>query len=139
MDRLGVSLARAESVAGVVLEAKSVTGANQVESEWNIYSNLDRNQQVALLELLVEYSDVFATNPESPNTTHVTYHVINTNGQLPIKEKNIRVFPNRTKNCTRQAQVQDPVIASAVKQINTTGSVKDRQLKHPYFMEGTEL
>ena len=36
MDRLGVPLARAESVAGVVLEAESVTGANQVVSEWNI-------------------------------------------------------------------------------------------------------
>ena len=41
MDRLGVSLARAESVAGVVFEAKSVTRANQVESEWSInYSTL---------------------------------------------------------------------------------------------------
>ena len=131
MDRLGVSLARAESVAGVVFEAKSVTGANQVESELNINSNLDRDQQASLLELLVENSDVFATNPKSPNTTHVAHHVNNTNGQLPIKEKNIRVSPNRTpngtKNCTRQAQ--DPVIASAVKPINTTGSIKDRQLK----------
>ena len=61
MDRLGVPLARAESVADVVFEAKSVTRANQVESEWNINSNLDRDQQAALLELLVEYSDVFAT------------------------------------------------------------------------------
>ena len=53
-----------------------------MESEWNINSNLDRDQQAALLELLVEYSNVFATNPKSPNTTHVVHHVINTNGLL---------------------------------------------------------
>ena len=110
MDRLGVPLARAEFVAGVVFEAKSVTGANQVESECNINSNLDRNQQATLLELLVEYFDVFAK-----------------------------------KNCTGAGL--KPVIASAVKQINTTGSVKDRQLKETcrltlkrvYYTEETEL
>ena len=71
-------------------------------------SNLDRDQQATFLELLVNYSDVFATNPKSPNTTHVDHHVINTNGQLPIKEENIRVSPNRTKNFTGQAQ--DPFV-----------------------------
>ena len=31
-----------------------VSGANQVESEWNINPNLDRDQQVALLELVCD-------------------------------------------------------------------------------------
>ena len=110
MDRFGgkypwgPALARAGSVAGAVYEAKGGTGSTQMESEWNIGPNLDRNQQAALRELLREYPDVFARNPKSPNTTHVAHHVINTNEQLPIKAKNIQVSPQTEREINEQVE-----------------------------------
>ena len=97
-----------EFVAGVIFEAKCITGANSRESKWNINLNMAQDQQAAILELLLEYSDEFATNPKSPNTAHVAYHVININYQLSIKAKNILVSPQTGREINVQVEQMLP-------------------------------
>ena len=52
----------------------------------SIDTNLTKEQQEQLRELLLKYIDVFAINPQRPDVTHGIQHSINTGDQYPIKQ-----------------------------------------------------
>ena len=55
------------------------------------------------MKLLEEYSDIFASNPKKPTTTHLMQHVIETGDSLPMKSKNIRVLPKQNRRSIRKS------------------------------------
>jgi len=59
----------------------------------SIDTNLTKEQQEQLRELLLKYIDVFAINPQRPDVTHGIQHSINTGDQSPIKQYPRRVSP----------------------------------------------
>ena len=54
--------------------------------------------------LCEEFSDIFATNPKSPQITSITTHVIDTGNSRPIKHKLRRVSPSTQQHIDEQVE-----------------------------------
>ena len=78
---------------------------------WDINSELDYKQHQAILNILMEYSDVFAVNPKSPKITHMVEHIIETGRSRPVKAKYNRVDPLTEQEIERQV---DQMLANGI-------------------------
>ena len=56
-------------------------------------TDLNKEQQEQLRQLLLKHIKIFADNPQSPSITHGVQHLINTGDQQPIKQHPRRVSP----------------------------------------------
>ena len=76
---------------------------NTPRNGWNVNPSLDPTQQRELIKLLEEYSEIFASNPKKPTTTHLMQHVIQTGDSLPVKSKNFVFHLKQNKRSIRES------------------------------------
>ena len=103
----GQILSRVIVVNSVALEESS----RERQHTWDINSELDYKQHQAILNILMEYSDVFAVNPKSPKVTHMAEHIIETGRSRPVKAKYNRVDPLTEQEIERQV---DQMLANGI-------------------------
>ena len=85
----GEILSRVQVINSIIIKDTPLTP----HLSWDINPELDAAQHRDILNILTEYSDVFAVDPKNPRLTRLTEHVIETGGSRYVKAKYNRVDP----------------------------------------------
>lgn len=72
------------------------------ETQFDINPKLCHDEKRAILELLTEFADVFAVDPNRPSLTHLITHDIDTGDAPPFKQKVSRMSPQKEAEVNAQ-------------------------------------
>ena len=74
------------------------------EVNFDVNPVLGADEQAELLQILKEFSDVFALDPKKPTRTNLGEHIINTEGAQPVKQPLRRMPPRWEEEANRQVE-----------------------------------